>query len=134
MKNRNSLKMLFILRTALPRVKINWNCVKSCSSAPNLKPEENGQLSSKSIMNMDTPPVLFVSKYKKIVETAAEPITKTVSEAVPSDFLDWTPRSFNGKKVQLLLRAIKDTKSYEDLLLRINLKSSDSYLGEGNLR
>jgi hypothetical protein len=126
--------MLFVLRTTLPRVKLQWSCVKSCSSAPNAKSEEGGQSSAKSIMNMDTPPVLYVSKYSKIVETAAEPITRTVSNTVPTDFLDWTPKSFDGKKVKLLVGAIKDTKSYEDLLLRMNLKSSDSYVGETNSR
>jgi len=115
--------MLVFQRLTLPKVKIYRNLVKNCSSLASAKSDENQSL-KKSIMSMDTPPVLFISKYNKIVETSTQ--TDSKIEEIPADLMNWSPQSFDRNKVNTIIGAVKDTNTFEDLLERLNLKNNAS--------
>ena len=77
--------------------------------------------------SLDFPPVLFIAKYNRLIDTAD--FSKTITPLVSAEHhpeieekfeeSNWSPQSLTQKKVKFILEAVQHTKTFESLSERL---------------
>lgn len=109
------------------------SCLRYCSSVSHLfKTEAGGSTvvkeTSVQTHSLDVPPVLFIAKYNRLIETTD--FSKTLAPAVSKEQTipereerleesNWSPQSLTHKKLKFILEAVQHTKTFESLSERL---------------
>lgn len=99
-----------------------------CSTRP-LKLSQESQDGAGIPGPLDVPPVLFIAKYNRLIETSRFPsVLPKESSALPREenrenleLINWSPETLTQKKIKFILDAVKQTRTFEGLFERLNI-------------